>query len=93
MERRRYDWKVVLPNSVGISLALYVFMADSLRVIDGGLPAWRMMLPTKFNWPLFAFALLLMASPVIQRAIQLSSRRVSTITATAQESRKMRQPG
>jgi hypothetical protein len=40
---------------LGIALALYVFMADSLRGRD---------LPTTFNWPVFAFALALMAAPI-----------------------------
>jgi hypothetical protein len=42
---------------LGIALALYVFMADSLRARD---------LPTTFNWPLFAVALALMAAPVAE---------------------------
>lgn len=63
----------VVPNwiarafcALGISLALYVFMADAIRVADGGVPALRNMLPTRFNWPLFCIALALMSAPVIQ---------------------------
>ena len=49
-----------------MALALYVFMADALRVADGGVPALRNLLPTHFNWPLFCVALVLMSAPVIQ---------------------------
>jgi hypothetical protein len=51
----------------GIVIALYVFMADSLRVVASGqsIDALRSMLPVWFNWPLFIPALALMAAPVI----------------------------
>lgn len=55
-----------LLNSLGIVLALYVFMVDSLRVADQGTGVVRKVLPTEFNWPLFVFALVLMAAPVAQ---------------------------
>jgi len=53
---------------LGIALALYVFMADSLRVVHQGLDATRQVLPGPFNWPLFCVALMLMATPVAQSA-------------------------
>jgi len=65
-------WRIVAMNSAGIALALYVFMADSIRVAQGGTLAMRMMLPTAFNWPLFSIALVLMASPVIQKMLRMS---------------------
>jgi hypothetical protein len=52
-------------NSVGVGLALYVFMADSLRQIPdlrSGLPY---ILPTAFNWSLFWVALFCMAAPLL----------------------------
>jgi hypothetical protein len=52
-------------NFVGIALALYVFMADSLRVAGQGREALRTMVPTRFNWPLFCVALVLMAVPLV----------------------------
>jgi hypothetical protein len=55
-----------LLNVTGMALALYVFMADTLRVADGGVDAIRNVLPARFNWPLFSAALGLMAAPVIQ---------------------------
>jgi len=55
-------------GSVGIALALYVFMADSLRVIHQGLDATRQVLPQPFNWPMFCVALTLMTAPVAQSA-------------------------
>jgi hypothetical protein len=61
-------------NLVGIGLALYVFMADAIRVADQGVEALRNVLPTRFNWPLFGVALLLMAAPVFQAYQQISTR-------------------
>jgi hypothetical protein len=55
-------------NWLGVALALYVFMADSLRAVDEGLAATRTVLPTAFNWPVFVVALVLMAAPVAHAA-------------------------
>lgn len=51
-------------SSIGIALALGVFMADALIALPDGRDAVTRVLPTSFNWPLFAVALLLMAAPV-----------------------------
>jgi hypothetical protein len=51
-------------NACGILLALYVFMADALRVADQGVEVIRGVLPTEFNGPLFCVALGLMAAPL-----------------------------
>jgi hypothetical protein len=53
-------------NIIGIALALYVFMADAIRVADQGVEVIRNVLPVRFNWPLFCIALVLMATPVVQ---------------------------
>ena len=50
--------------SIGIALALYVFMADALHAMHLGADATRTMLPAAFNWSVFIFALMLMAAPV-----------------------------
>ena len=50
---------------LGMALALYVFMADSLRAVSQGLDV-RHVLPTSFNWPAFCVALMFMAIPVAQ---------------------------
>jgi hypothetical protein len=63
---RLNDWKCVALSFVGMFVALYVFMADSLRVADQGPEAIRQVLPTHFQWPLFLLALALMAAPVVQ---------------------------
>jgi hypothetical protein len=55
-------------NWVGVALALYVFMADSLRVMNQGIDLTRSVLPTAFNWPLFLAAFALMAAPLVQVA-------------------------
>jgi hypothetical protein len=55
-----------LASVTGMALALYVFMADAIRVAPQGEQAWRAMLPSRFNWPLFLLALALMAAPVLR---------------------------
>jgi hypothetical protein len=56
-------------NALGVVMALYVFMTDSLRAVRHGLDLTRV-LPTAFNWPLFLVALALMAAPVAHVAWQ-----------------------
>jgi hypothetical protein len=60
------NWRAWGLNALGMALALYVFMADAIRVADGGVIALRTLLPTHFDWPLFCAALTLMSAPVIQ---------------------------
>lgn len=64
-------------NLIGIGLALYVFMADALRVAGQGVDVLRNVLPAHFDWLLFSIALLLMAAPVFQAYQQVSTTRVS----------------
>jgi hypothetical protein len=52
--------------SIGMLLALRIFMADTLRVKTQGIDAIRNVLPEQFNWPWFTVALVLMSAPVIQ---------------------------
>jgi len=52
-------------NLIGVLLALYVFMADTIRALPGGIDATRAVLPTRFDWPLFIVALILMAAPMV----------------------------
>jgi hypothetical protein len=54
-----------LLNFCGMAMALYVFMADCLHALHGGVDAIRTVLPTHFNSTIFCVALLLMAAPVI----------------------------
>jgi hypothetical protein len=78
VETPRSSWRSNMAawgmNLVGIGLALYVFMADTIRVADQGVEALRNVLPARFNWPLFGVALLLMAASVFQAYQQISSR-------------------
>ncbi len=60
--RSRAAWGM---NLAGVGLALYVFMADTLRVAGQGVDAVRVVLPGRFNWPLFGVALMLMSMPVL----------------------------
>ena len=65
---------------LGMALALYVFMTDTLRVAGQGVEVVRNVLPTQFNWLLFIPALVLMAAPILQAwrgASQLRSAPVS----------------
>jgi hypothetical protein len=68
---RKSSWRVWALNFIGAALALYLFMADNIRVARQGVEAWRKMLPTAFEWPLFCLALLLMAAPIFQVLWQL----------------------
>lgn len=68
------SWKVALLCGAGIALALYTFMADTLRVAGQGTEVIRTVLPGRFNWPLFGMALLMMAAPVLLQSQQHLSR-------------------
>jgi hypothetical protein len=68
---RSSEWIAWLLNFLGMGLALYVFMADTLRVAPQGIDALRNLLPEWFNWPLFCVSLVLMAAPILQLLWQL----------------------
>jgi hypothetical protein len=53
-------------HGLGIALALYVFMADSLGAVIQGLDPTTIALPNAFNWPAFSVAVTLMAAPLSQ---------------------------
>ncbi|HLX72080.1 MAG TPA: hypothetical protein VKV04_20885 [Verrucomicrobiae bacterium] len=65
-----------LLNFSGIALALYVFMADCLRVRGGGVDAIRNALPQRFQTALFCVALGLMAAPVIHLGREILRQRL-----------------
>ena len=60
----RHTARVWCASAAGIALALYVFMADALRQIEGLKNGEAFVLPTDFNWPMFCAALILMAAPL-----------------------------
>jgi hypothetical protein len=60
---------------LGIALALYVFMADSLRAVQHGLEATAAVLPHAFNWSLFWVAFTFLAAPVAQEGWRMRPRR------------------
>jgi hypothetical protein len=62
--RARWPWAL---SSIGVAVALAVFMIDAWRALPHGRDAVLQVLPTTFAWPLFWVALLLMASPAIVR--------------------------
>ena len=62
--RRAAESRLWPVAGVGAALALYVFMADSLRAVPHGVEAVRTVLPQGFSWSLFLVALALMAAPV-----------------------------
>lgn len=61
-------------GTTGIALALYVFMADSMRQLEGLKNGMVYVLPTAFNWPMFCVALVLMASPLAASGVTLRSK-------------------
>ena len=65
---RSAPWLFWSLSWLGLALALYVFMADSLRALPQGLDATRNVLPHIFNWPLFIVALTLMTAPLVHIA-------------------------
>ena len=78
------NWRVWLLNLTGMALALYVFMADAVRVSGGGVDALRNLLPVAFNWPLFLVALALMAAPVLAELKSVWPRANEALTNSAQ---------
>jgi hypothetical protein len=60
----RSEWRAWGLNFAGCALALYVFMEDAIRIASRGEDALRMLLPARFDWPLFLVALMLMTAPV-----------------------------
>ncbi len=70
-------WPSRIACGLGGALALYVFMADAIRAAPQGEAALRAMLPTRFHWPLFGVALLLMAAPVAEVWRQVWPRRAA----------------
>jgi hypothetical protein len=64
---RRWAWRLSLGGGL---LALYVFMADALHAPDWSDETLRNLLPTAFNWPLFAVALALMSAPILDMCRQ-----------------------
>lgn len=69
-------------SAAGIALALYVFMADSLRQLDELKNGTAYVLPTAFNWPVFCLALMLMASPLAASGVRPRSTRGQTPAMT-----------
>jgi hypothetical protein len=77
----RSEWRAWSLNLLGGLVALYVFMADTLRASVHGGQAIREVLPTHFNWPLFAVALGLMSAPIFHTGRQLMRRQSKVLEA------------
>jgi len=75
-------------NFAGIALALYVFMADSLRAAPAGVDVVRRVLPVKFEWPLFCVALAMMSGPPVEIALRLCLNKSSSVPAKACAARR-----
>jgi hypothetical protein len=71
--------------SIGMAVALGLFMADTMRVSGGGVDAIRAVLPERFNWPLFSLALALMAAPIagLSRRILRATQAPATVNLPA----------
>jgi hypothetical protein len=75
----RWAW---ISNLIGALLALYVFMADAIRVMEHGSEAVRTLLPAPFNWTLFLIAITLLAAPVADIFVRLAGRKQVMILKT-----------
>jgi hypothetical protein len=73
------NWRTWGCSTLGVGLALYIFMADSIRVAGDGTAALRNMLPTSFPWPLFLLALAMMAAPLLPVCRQITSRKSAMV--------------
>lgn len=76
-------WAWVL-NLIGVFVALYVFMADAIQAVPGGIDAIRDVLPASFNWPLFIVALILMAAPIADVSRQIWVRNLAKAAQPSQ---------
>ena len=65
----RWTWAL---GSIGIAVALAVFMIDAWRALPHGRDAVQQVLPTTFNWPVFLVALLFIASPTLHQLASFS---------------------
>ena len=66
-ETARNVWAL---TAAGITLALYIFMADSLQQLPRLKSGMIYLLPTDFNWPLFIAALVLMSAPLVAISVR-----------------------
>jgi hypothetical protein len=83
--------------SLGVLLALYVFMATSLQALLQGQPDWAALRPEPFLWPLFLLALALLIVPALQAtwpemAATPQARREKRIEAYREGDRKAKLP-
>jgi hypothetical protein len=92
-EQAQSSWRAKVTvwgiNFIGIALALYVFMADAIRVAGQGVEVICNVLPSQFNWRLFGVALMLMSMPVLEIAwkIRLSENTASTAPSAKKSNR------
>jgi len=73
------NWLVWPSCFIGGALALFVFMKDTWRVADQGVPVIREVLPTQFDWLRFLLALGLMSLPVAQEVLRRREPNETTI--------------
>lgn len=69
-------------SALGTTLALYVFMADSLRQLPALRDGTPYALPTEFNWLAFAAALVLMSAPLLATGVRPRAHRGQTAGLT-----------
>jgi hypothetical protein len=71
----RSEWKPWFLGFMGMALALYLFMADALRIAGQGRDAIRQVLPAEFAWGRFLIAVIMMSAPVADLVWNISRRR------------------
>lgn len=72
-------------NVLGVVLALYLFMADSLTAVFHDAGAVHTVLPKQFNWPLFMLALALLSAPLARQLLTLRPSRLNAPAKMWQE--------
>jgi hypothetical protein len=86
------SWRSWGLNFVGVILALYVFMADSIKVAGQGVDILRNVLPEHFNWPWFTVAILLMAAPIASALKRIPKLVAENESNSGMKQREAREP-
>lgn len=82
--RIRDEWKAWLASLAGMTLALYVFMEDSIHTVKSTGESVRNLLPASFDWKLFCIALALMCIPIFWSTVTARRNCPDSVTGNEQ---------